>query len=47
MLRHPNVVRTTIAAERSWKLNKTVHLNEKSPHDQLSTTSGSESGSEL
>mmetsp|Transcript_125127 Transcript_125127/g.296884 ORF Transcript_125127/g.296884 Transcript_125127/m.296884 type:complete len:643 (+) Transcript_125127:63-1991(+) len=28
MLRHPSVVRTTMAAEFSWKLRRTVHLSE-------------------
>ena len=28
MLRHPNVVRTTITAEMSWKQGKTVNLAE-------------------
>lgn len=50
MLRHPNIVRTTIAAELSWNLGKTVALADivsKNRHgsemsDLVSTSSGTE-----
>ena len=31
MLRHPNIVRTTIAAEMSWKQGKTVKIADVQP----------------